>query len=359
MKNLLKLASLAVIAVVLFFYSKCGPGIGKFNTGREYMPDMAHSIAYEANYNTYYRFNQWVDEEAYDSIVQPRKPVAGTIARGKEVYHYGNTEEERLRATAEITSNPIPFTKAGLEKGKQLYTVYCGVCHGDKGDGNGYLYRNDGQYYPAAPKNLLAEDIINDNDGRYYHAIMYGKNVMGSYKDKLNVEERWQVISYIRFLQGQGSITSDVDAQFDNLLGVKKAEVKLDSATGKQITIQPTIIDPIGQLVNMNNVFFNTGTSSLRATSMLELDKLVAALNKYPKVKIQINGHTDGAGDPAKNLGLSQERAEQVKAYLVAAGIDATRLQTAGFGSTKPVASNGTPEGMRANRRTDLTILSR
>lgn len=194
---------------------------GGNSPGSEYMPDMAHSVAYEANVFGYYYNNRWGSEDDLYKMVQPRKPVMGTIARGyagntdpakdgngvrftpngSVPYYYANTEEERLRATAEITNNPYPITKTGLEQGKLLYNIQCAICHGEKGDGNGYLVREDGGKYPVQPANFLLDDLITSSNGRYYHAIMYGKNLMGGYSDKLSYKERWQVIQYIRSLQ--------------------------------------------------------------------------------------------------------------------------------------------------------------
>ena len=69
--------------------------------------------------------------------------------------------------------------------------------------GLGYLVREDGGVYPAQPANFLLEEFVQASEGRYYHSIMYGKNVMGGYADKLSYEERWQVIHYIRSLQAK------------------------------------------------------------------------------------------------------------------------------------------------------------
>ena len=217
----------------------CSPARSDF-PGHEYMPDMAHSTAYEANVNTYYRFNTWGDEADYKKYAMPRKPVPGTVARGdissyyaddyqgvidlKEMmdgststnsiavnesgsvpYYYEDTEEDRTRAINEIIDNPYPITTEGVARAKDLYVIYCGICHGDKGDGKGYLVSSDNanSKYPAQPADFLSDDLINSSNGRYYHAIMYGKNVMGSYTDKLSYEERWQVIHYIRSLQAK------------------------------------------------------------------------------------------------------------------------------------------------------------
>jgi mono/diheme cytochrome c family protein len=205
--------------MTLGFFSCQAPGGN--SPGSEYMPDMAHSIAYEANHYQYYYNNTWGGEEEYHQFAQPRKPVAGTIPRGvskisgdntgitippavgASVYPYSDNEEDRTRAINEIIKNPYPITDAGLVKGKELYTIYCATCHGDKGDGAGYLVRDDGGVYPAQPANFLLEEHLNASNGRYYHSIMHGRNLMGSYKDKLNTEERWQVIHYIRSLQAK------------------------------------------------------------------------------------------------------------------------------------------------------------
>jgi len=202
-------------------------------TGSEYMPDMAHSIAYEANHYTYYYYNTWGTKDDYYHYAKPRKPVTGTIARGSAgmaephsalskslggeltnssikipssgsvPYNYVDTEEDRLRAAQEMVNNPFPISDAEMAKTKELYNTFCGICHGEKGDGLGYLVREDGGAYPAAPANFLLENYVTMSNGQYYHAIMYGKNVMGGYADKLSYEERWNVIHYIRSLQAK------------------------------------------------------------------------------------------------------------------------------------------------------------
>lgn len=208
-------------ACVALFFACQQPGTD--STGSEYMPDMAHSIAYEANYYNYYYNNTWGTQDEYYEFAQPKKPVAGTVPRGyagaqggpltKETiafaangsvpYYYGDTEDERNRAIAEIIDNPYPITDAGLGRGKELYDIFCGICHGEKGDGLGYLVREDGGKYPVAPANLLLPMFVEASNGRYYHALVYGKNKMGAYKDKIGYEERWQVIHYVRSLQAK------------------------------------------------------------------------------------------------------------------------------------------------------------
>lgn len=203
-----------LVALYLTLQSCQQPGK---STGSEYMPDMAHSVAYEANYYSYYYNNTWGSEEDYYSYAKPKLPVAGTVPRsssdnsvqmtasGSVPYYYGNTEEERARAIAELINNPFPITDAGLAQGKELYNVMCGICHGAKADGLGYLARDEaeGGKYPVQPAILTTDEFVTASNGRYYHAIMHGKNLMGGYSDKLSYEERWQVIHYIRSLQAK------------------------------------------------------------------------------------------------------------------------------------------------------------
>ncbi len=223
-----------LLMILLWVLQSCSPSEGN-KTGHEYMPDMAHSIAVEANVYTNYNLNTWEKGSVKDlkSLSEPGSGIEGTVPRGyagdfyggqaisdkntsdedanairvptngSVPYPYKDTEEERQRATEEIQMNPFPITERGLDKGEELYNTFCGICHGEKGAGNGYLVRDDGGVYPAQPVSFLTEEFLAASNGRYYHAIMHGKNVMGHYKDKISFEERWHVIHYIRALQAK------------------------------------------------------------------------------------------------------------------------------------------------------------
>jgi hypothetical protein len=228
------LGVLLAATVAVFAFEACSPAHGN-STGHEYMPDMAHSIAYEATKIDEYSLHTW-NEGSVKTVTElwatPRLPIKGTIPRGSVgmaahngsesyashlnggdrgistpvngnvPYYFADTEEERIRATQQITTNPFPITKLGLAKGKELFVIYCGICHGAKGAGDGYLVRDDGKY-PAQPANLTLDTFANGNVGRIYHGLMYGKNVMGGYADKMSYEERWQVIHYIRSCEAE------------------------------------------------------------------------------------------------------------------------------------------------------------
>ena len=241
MKNM-RLSIIGLLFTLVILVSACQEAKDN-QTGSEYMPDMYHSIAYEANVRSDYSLNHWNDESVISIEQLPAPaglPVTGTVPRGwagvalsgaegekaglyKEMtgqmpgaaistpinghvpYYYGDTEEERLRATAELVDNPFPITEEGLAKGKELYNTFCAICHGESGNGVGWLVDEGNAYaaYPAAPANPLLPDYANASNGRYYHAIMYGKNVMGAYADKMSYKERWDVIHWVRALQAK------------------------------------------------------------------------------------------------------------------------------------------------------------
>lgn len=108
----------------------------------------------------------------------------------------------------------------------------------------------------------------------------------------------------------------------------------------------------------LRNVLFETGKNDLLPESVIELDKLVALMKESPGMKIEISGHTDNTGLEPANVELSSLRAKAVTDYLVAMGIPAAMLTSRGYGSSRPVADNNTPEGRQLNRRTEFVVIT-
>jgi OmpA-OmpF porin, OOP family len=102
----------------------------------------------------------------------------------------------------------------------------------------------------------------------------------------------------------------------------------------------------------LKNIFFTINKSELLSESFIELDKLVRYLNERPK----ISGHTDNTGNEDQNKTLSESRAKAVADYLILKGIDKSRINYIGYGSSKPVATNDTNEGKQQNRRVEFII---
>ncbi|RBW59867.1 cytochrome c [Tenacibaculum sp. E3R01] len=150
------------------------------------MPDMYVSVPYDAN-----------GVKSAGGVVVNRIPVAGTVSRnGIVAYDIPDTNEGYEKAKAEL-KNPLEANEKNLEKGKELYDIYCASCHGKKGDGNGVLSQRD--KFNGIP-NYKDRDL---NSGNIYHVIMYGKNLMGSHASQLRYQERWQVVQYVEKLRSE------------------------------------------------------------------------------------------------------------------------------------------------------------
>lgn len=138
-------------------------------------------------------------------------------------------------------------------------------------------------------------------------------------------------------------------------------EVDLSSAT----TDEPFIVDfqveklEVGAKVVLENINFETSKATLTPASYPKLDRIVQFLKDNSTLKVEISGHTDNVGSSKTNLKLSEDRAKAVVNYMVSSGIDATRLESKGYGFSQPVAPNNTPEGRELNRRVEFKITSK
>ena len=112
-----------------------------------------------------------------------------------------------------------------------------------------------------------------------------------------------------------------------------------------------------GEVMELRNIFYDLNSYDLLPKSKVELNKLLLFLNANKSIAIEIGGHTDNTGLAEKNLVLSKNRAKAVYEYLTGAGISASRIRFAGYGSTKPILSNETDAGKASNRRTEIKIL--
>ncbi len=179
----------------------------KTSTGHVYMPDMAYSRAVE----TYAALDSSKftgdTSERGAKIYYDRMPVAGTVARGDmpafplTIDKVGDTVNY---VAAKAIPNPLPALSAvDYLEAARLYLVNCGICHGEKLDGNGPLYNGGNGPYAAAPKNLIADPVVSKMpDGQMFYVMTYGKNAMGSYASQLSTKQRWMIAHYIKEKQG-------------------------------------------------------------------------------------------------------------------------------------------------------------
>lgn len=154
----------------------------------QYFPDMYESLAYEA----------YAEAEIFPNEQVAMKPADGTISRGWMPYGYDDDTEGYEKAKAEL-KNTLPYTEENLAKGKELYDIYCGICHGNKGNGQGWLVEQE---------KILGVPSYDDQgraitEGSVYHVMYWGINTMGSYASQMSEKELWQVDHYVMKLKAE------------------------------------------------------------------------------------------------------------------------------------------------------------
>ena len=172
MKNIV---NIAVTILIMLSVTSC---FDKKKPNYRYMPNMYTSVAVE----TYSEYEIPPNGQA------ALTPVKGTISRGWMPYEYENTQEGKTLATKELKI-PLAVNEENLAKGKELFNIYCAICHGNKGDGQGTLVKRE--KFLGIPS--LADKGRNITEGDIYHVMMYGLNSMGSYASQTNEKERWQI----------------------------------------------------------------------------------------------------------------------------------------------------------------------
>ncbi|MDA8692921.1 DUF937 domain-containing protein [Saprospiraceae bacterium] len=151
-----------------------------------------------------------------------------------------------------------------------------------------------------------------------------------------------------------GSVFGKVDAAAKGALD--KIKFGANSAGSQMMTYIDGGFKGDGKFT-FRNLTFASGSAQIDGTSGVEVDNLSAILKAYPDVKVHVAGYTDNTGDAAKNMQLSTQRANAVKARLMGKSIAGNRITTKGMGSADPVASNDTKEGQAQNRRIEVTIV--
>ena len=146
----------------------------------QFFPNMYEAVSYET----------YSEHDVFKGGVEAQEPAKGSIKRGFVPYEIPNTPEGYALAKATLKS-PLDSLSINQDKAKELYTIYCAICHGDKGDGKGNL---------VVKEKFLGVPSYKDReitDGSIFHVITYGLNSMGSHANQLSQEERWQVADYV------------------------------------------------------------------------------------------------------------------------------------------------------------------
>jgi len=192
----------------------CGTKAHGNYPGREYMPDMAHSQAYETYvHGPGAREAENVmtaltnSEPVFADRKIAREPVKGTIPRGYMPFGYP-AGESGYEASSGMQNPFGRGSKEELAEAKVLYTRYCGMCHGAEGKGKGKISAAAGGPLASIP-NYFSAAYINMPEGKMYHSVQYGKNLMGSYASQMSADERWKVIAYIKKMQAESIAKTD------------------------------------------------------------------------------------------------------------------------------------------------------
>jgi OmpA-OmpF porin, OOP family len=167
----------------------------------------------------------------------------------------------------------------------------------------------------------------------------------------------WNTGNYKTTLPTKGIYNCIVSAQ--GYL-VKQETIELTAENVNNSITKDIYLTPIskGDIVRLNNVYFETSQFELLSASYSELNKLVTLMQENPEMRILLEGHTDIIGDKQANIELSQNRVISVKNYLINKGIDPKRIETKGWGSSKPLNANGTDDERKVNRRVEFRVLS-
>jgi OmpA-OmpF porin, OOP family len=169
---------------------------------------------------------------------------------------------------------------------------------------------------------------------------------------------------------GMDSMASSANSAVSSATDAMKKLFKLKLPDGSEIEVpEGSLEDQIVKFIqddnqkvdkkiwfNFDRLLFDTGKSTLKAESQEQIQKTVAILKAFPKVKIKIGGYTDNVGNASSNMKLSADRATVVMDALMAGGIDKSRLESEGYGDKNPVASNDTDEGKAKNRRIAISV---
>jgi len=174
MKRLYKIVAVVGLS---FVATSC---FDKSKPNYQFFPNMYEAVSYET----------YSEHKVFKGGVEAQAPVKGTIKRGFVPYEIPNTPEGYALAKATLKS-PLDSNAINQDKAKELFTVYCAICHGDKGDGKGNL---------VVKEKFLGVPSYKDReitDGSIFHVVTYGLNSMGSHANQLSQEERWQVADYV------------------------------------------------------------------------------------------------------------------------------------------------------------------
>lgn len=182
-RNTMRIRLLPIILLILLASASCDRD--RNNPGWDFFPDMFYSNAYETN----------TENPVFENNQTQQMPAEGTIPRDIIPHQYPNTKEGMVQAGIDL-SNPVENSSENVERGEEVYNVFCTHCHGETGDGKGSLHTSGKYVYP--PASLITNKMKEKPEGEIYHSITVGYGIMGAHGSQIRQEDRWKVILYMR-----------------------------------------------------------------------------------------------------------------------------------------------------------------
>jgi outer membrane protein OmpA-like peptidoglycan-associated protein len=225
---------------------------------------------------------------------------------------YGESDIVRVKLLEKERPNPVVLVSGNVYNAKTKEPLSASLVYETLPDGN-----------------EAGNGISNPTDGAFKIVLPYNKNYL------------------IRATADKFFAISE-NLNLDSLIKVGYREIH------KDLYLVPI---EVGQVVRLNNVFFDFDKWDLRPESFVELDRVVKLLSENPAIEIEMSAHTDSWGTDEYNTKLSHNRARSVMEYILSKGISSARIIAQGYGETKPVAPNDSEENRQLNRRVEFKIL--
>lgn len=205
-----------------------------------------------------------------------------------------------------------------------------------------------------------------------------GKIINGTTKEPVSANISYQSLPYgnkVGFLTGDNYRFPLFDNERYEIMveapGFAPAKYMLDPAEAKDRIVLKDVelglptsaaghaetAHTVGKVMNLDALIFEQGNAKIAPASFEELDQVVTMLKTYPRMIIQLEGHTDTRGDAKALMKLSQDRVDAVKTYLVSKGVSKSKVKTKAFGGTQPLTRENTEEAHKMNRRVQVRIL--
>jgi len=183
------IAVLSIIAVIIMQASCYYP---KSKPGWEYMPDMVNAVTYET----------YSPNDFYGDSMSARMPVTGTLPRGVYQPFHFSPNPTGYDSAGLMLHFPSWVDSNSLGDGQHLFSIYCAVCHGFDGKGDGSIVTSTKIKNPfPPPPSYFSDALVNLPEGKMYYSVHYGKNLMGAYSKALDHDQVWKVVYYVKSMQ--------------------------------------------------------------------------------------------------------------------------------------------------------------